>query len=109
LIINAHTPTEDKEGEEKDQFYYLLNRTYNKTPSNDIKMVIGDLNAKIGKQGIYHGTIPEQSLHTDPNGNGQRITDFTTGRNMVISSTYFSLKAYTKEHGDRPMAGHAIK
>jgi hypothetical protein len=34
-------------------------------PSNDIKTLIGDLNAKIGKGGIYHGAIGEQSLHTD--------------------------------------------
>jgi hypothetical protein len=86
-IINAHTPTEDKEEEEKDQFYYLLNRTYDKAPSNDIKMVIGYLNAKIGKEGIYKGRVGEQSLHTDSNDNGQRITNFATGRNMAMRST----------------------
>jgi hypothetical protein len=59
-------------------------------------MVIGDLNAKIGKQGIYHGTIGEQSLRTDSNDNGQRIIDFVIGRNMVISSTCFPHKSIFK-------------
>jgi hypothetical protein len=85
-IINAHTPTEDKE-EENHQLYYLLNISYDKAPSNDIKMIIGDLNAKIGKEGIYHGTMGEQSLRTDSHDNGQRIIDFAIGKNMVIIST----------------------
>jgi hypothetical protein len=39
-----------------------LNRTYDKAPSNDIKMVSGDLNAKIGKERIYHGNKGEKKL-----------------------------------------------
>jgi hypothetical protein len=31
-IINAHATTEDKKQDEKEQFYYLLNRTYDKAP-----------------------------------------------------------------------------
>jgi hypothetical protein len=59
-------------------------------------MVIGDLNAKIGKEGIYHGTTGQQSMHTDSNNNGQKITDFAIGRNMVISSTNFPHKSIHK-------------
>lgn len=48
-IINAHSPTEDKSDTEKDAFYDLLDDAYSRCPRHDIKIIIGDMNAKIGK------------------------------------------------------------
>jgi hypothetical protein len=53
-VINVHPPTEDKD--ETEEFYCQLKRTYGSVPSNDIKIIIGDLNAKLGKEEIYKGT-----------------------------------------------------
>jgi exonuclease III len=69
-VINVHAPTEDKDETEKDEFYSQLQRTYDSAPSKDIKAIIGDLNAKLGKEEIYKGTIGKQSLHTDSIHNG---------------------------------------
>jgi exonuclease III len=49
-IINAHAPTEDKDDEEKDKFYLELERVYSQCSKHDIKMVLGDFNAKVGKE-----------------------------------------------------------
>ncbi|XP_024886469.1 craniofacial development protein 2-like [Temnothorax curvispinosus] len=49
-IINAHAETEEKDEVTKDNFYSGLEQAFDTIPSNDIKMVIGDLNAKIGKE-----------------------------------------------------------
>jgi hypothetical protein len=49
-IINAHAPTEDKDDEEKDNFYLDLETIYSQCPKHDIKMVLGDFNAKVGKE-----------------------------------------------------------
>jgi exonuclease III len=95
-VINVHAPTEDKDEAEKDEFYNQLERSYDSAPSNDIKMIIGDLNAKLGKEEIYKGTIGKQSLHTDSNDTGQRIIDFAMSRNIVISATCFPYKAIHK-------------
>jgi hypothetical protein len=46
-IINAYAPTKDKEELVKDEFYQNLEQAYDAAPSNDIKMVIGDLKAKL--------------------------------------------------------------
>jgi hypothetical protein len=54
-IINAHGPTEDKAKEIKDDFYQTLEYTYNALSQNDIKLIAGVLNAKIGKEEIYKG------------------------------------------------------
>jgi endonuclease/exonuclease/phosphatase family metal-dependent hydrolase len=59
-------------------------------------MIIGDLNAKLGKEEIYKDTIGKQSLHTDSNDTGQRIIHFAMSRNLLISSTCFPHKAVHK-------------
>jgi exonuclease III len=48
-LINVHAPTEDKEDFVKDEFYQELERVYDSTAINDTKIIIGDLNAKVGK------------------------------------------------------------
>ena len=47
-FINAYAP-KNKEDDIKEEFYQILEHTYNTTPSNDIKLILGDLNTKLGK------------------------------------------------------------
>jgi hypothetical protein len=87
---------EDKDETEKDEFYSQPERTYDSAPSNDIKMIIGDLNAKLGKEEIYKGTIGKQSLHTDSNDNGQRIIDSSNKLHL------FPTQGNTQRHMEIP-------
>lgn len=91
-MINVHAPTENKEEETKEEFYLKLERLYDSLPTNDIKIVVGDMNAKIGKENIYKGTIGNHSLHQESNENSQRLISFAASRNLVISSTWFPHK-----------------
>jgi hypothetical protein len=56
-IINTHAPTEDKPDIEKDVFYDELENMHDTCPKHDVKLIIGDLNAKIGKEAIHYPTI----------------------------------------------------
>jgi hypothetical protein len=47
-LICIHAPTEEKNENEKDSFYELLEKEYDKCPKNDIKLIMGDFNAKAG-------------------------------------------------------------
>jgi hypothetical protein len=58
-------------------------------PSNDIKTIVRDMNAKVGQEEIYKGTIWLNSLHTGCNDDGRCLTDFSQSRNLIISSTFF--------------------
>ena len=49
-IINVHAPTEDKSDIEKDAVYDGLRNLYDACPKHDVKLIIGDLNAQIGKK-----------------------------------------------------------
>jgi hypothetical protein len=73
-------------------------KAYDAAPSNNIKMVIGDLNAKIGRVETYIGTVGNHSLHHDSNDNGQRLIDFAFSNDLIVSSTYFPHKDNTQVH-----------
>lgn len=88
-IINMHAETEDKDVNTKENFYLELERAYDGTSSNDTKVVIGDCNAKIGREPVYKKTIGNQSLHETSNDNGLRVIDFVSSRDMLICSTCF--------------------
>ena len=88
-LICAHAPTEEKEEIQKDDFYEDLERMYKKAPKHDIKIVMGDFNAKVGKEPDLRPNIGKYSLHEETNNNGWRMTDFAITKNMAISSTLF--------------------
>ena len=91
-LINIHAPTNDSEEEAKDEFYEQLERAYSACPKNDVKLVMGDANAKVGRETVYQPTIGRYSLHDSTNENGLRLIDFAAGRQMAIKSTYFMHK-----------------
>jgi hypothetical protein len=65
---------------------------YDSLPTNDVKIIIGDANAKIGKEEEHREVIGKHSLHDRSNNNGIRLIDFSTSKNMRISSTCFPHK-----------------
>lgn len=49
-MINVHAPTEEKEDDIKEDFYNDLEDVIEETPKQDILIVLGDFNAKIGRE-----------------------------------------------------------
>ncbi|PNF42868.1 hypothetical protein B7P43_G13088 [Cryptotermes secundus] len=88
-LMNVYAPIEEKEEEVKDYFYQQTEGTYGSIPSNDIKVILGDLTAKIGKEKEYRGVTGIETLHDTTNRNGIKLTDFAESKNLIISSTYF--------------------
>jgi hypothetical protein len=91
-IINVHAPHNGRPDKEKDDFYSLLEKTYKERPRHDIRIVIGDLNAQVGREEVFKPTIGRFSLHPETNENGLRLINFAAAHKMVISSTYFRRK-----------------
>jgi endonuclease/exonuclease/phosphatase family metal-dependent hydrolase len=105
-IINAHAPTEDKSDTEKDAFYDELRNLYDACPKHDVKLIIGDLNAQIGKEAIYYPTIGKEAYHQENNENGKRLIHMAASRNMVIGTTLFPHKDIHKITWRSPGAHH---
>jgi len=95
-IINAHAPTEDKSDTEKDAFYDGLRNLYDACPKHDVKLIIGDLNAQIGKEAIYYPTIGKEAYHQESNENGKRLIHLAASRNVVIGTTLSHIRIYTR-------------
>jgi hypothetical protein len=66
-------------------------------PGHCIKLLLGDMNAQVGKENTYKTTIGKHSLHNRSNDNGIRLINFAISKNMVISSTRFPRKNIHKE------------
>src|SRR5215469_12313116 len=54
-----------------------------------MKILLGDFNAKVGRENIFKPTIGNESLHKDSNDNGVRIVNFAKSKNLVVKSTMF--------------------
>lgn len=55
-------------------------------------MVVGDINAKVGREYIYRLVIGPNSLYKVSNGNGTRLVNFAHSKNCIKSSRYFPRK-----------------
>ncbi|PNF17173.1 hypothetical protein B7P43_G09059 [Cryptotermes secundus] len=64
-LICMHAPTEDKSDEEKDSFYDELDEIYGECTKRDCKIIIGDINAKVGNEDVYRsdGNVFNQIDH----------------------------------------------
>ena len=87
-----HAPSEEKNDEAKDSFYEELVQVFDQFPKYHMKMLLGDFNAKVGRENIFKPTIGQESLHQDSNDNGVRLVNFATSQNLVVKSTIPSLE-----------------
>jgi len=90
--INAHAPTNEKTEEIKEEFYSLLQHNTNQLARSDIKIILGDFNAKVGKESIYKPTTGNESLHNETNNNGIKMIQFAISKRLNVRSTAFSHK-----------------
>jgi hypothetical protein len=92
----VHAPTEDEDGFIKEEFYQELNKVYDSLAISATKIMLGDLNAKVGKEMSHRGTTGVHNLHYVSNVSGCKLIDFAISKNMVIMSTCFPYKEIHK-------------
>jgi hypothetical protein len=54
-----------------------------------MKILLGDFNAKVGREDILKLTIGNESLHEIGNDNEVRVAHFATTKNLTVRSTMF--------------------
>jgi hypothetical protein len=60
---------------------------FDKFPKYHMKILLGDSNAKAGREGIFKPTIGNETLHEISNDNGVRLLNFATSKNFRVKST----------------------
>jgi hypothetical protein len=63
IVVNMHYPCEDTSDDIKDSFYEELGRVFDQFPRYDMKILLGDFNAKVGTEDIFKPTIGNESSH----------------------------------------------
>jgi hypothetical protein len=69
IVLNVCAPTESKINDAKDSLYKELQRVFDKFPKYHIKILLGDVSAKAGRDDIFKLTFGNESLHEISNDN----------------------------------------
>lgn len=89
VILYCYVPIKEKDDEDKNQFYYDLERLYNSLPRNCVKIIIGDLRAQIGREPQYKSVMGQNSLYSSSNDNGMKVINFSIAKHWIESTTHF--------------------
>ena len=75
-MVQAYVPTNDAMDEEKDEFYNQLQDTVSSCNINDLIVVMGDLNAKVGNNNTNREEVIRKFGVGFMNDNGEGLCDF---------------------------------
>ena len=84
-IVVTHSVTENSANEEKQDFIADLKGVMRSM--NGLVIVMGDFNARIGRQ--LKGVVGSHSLASDNSDNGNRLVAFASAHDMTITNTMF--------------------
>jgi hypothetical protein len=89
IVLNIHAPTENKIDDVKDSFCKELERVFANFPKCHMKILLRDINAKVGREDIFKLTIGNDNLHKISNGNGVKVIKYARSKNLTVKSTMF--------------------
>ena len=91
-VVQAYAPTEDKTDEEKEEFYESLRAVVENVRQHDMLILMGDFNAKVGREdGIWREVMGAFGVGAR-NNNGQRLLEFCAEHRLSITNTGFKHK-----------------
>ena len=95
-----------------DAFYDQLQSVVANVPSRDMLLVLGDFNARVGSDFQSWGSVIGPHGMGVCNSNGQRLLDFCTNNQLLVTNTWFRHKPIHKatwyRNGNRSRPGHII-
>ncbi|VDO98133.1 unnamed protein product [Schistosoma margrebowiei] len=95
-IIQCYAPTNDYNEDAKDQFYNRLQSTIEKCPAEDLTVLMGNLNAKVGTDNTEYEDIMQRHGLGERNENGERFANLFAFNKLVIGGTIFPYKRIHK-------------
>ena len=92
-IVQVYLPTTGHTDQEIEEFYEKLQYVYDKLPKRDIKIIMGDFNASVGKKSddIWKNVHGQQG-YGNPNERGERLLQFCQLNGFCIMNTFFQHK-----------------
>lgn len=69
-----------------------MEEIFSKIPGCDLKNVMGDFNAQVGKEQIYKHLVGKHTEHQETNDNGKKCIAFATRHGLLMARTLFEHK-----------------
>ncbi|XP_045101450.1 uncharacterized protein LOC123498409 [Portunus trituberculatus] len=105
-LISVYAPTLTSTDEDKAAFYTQLDRTIQAVPANDKLVVLGDFNARVGKDHrLWEGILGRHGIG-NCNANGQLLLGLCAEHQLVVTNTIFQLPKRQKTTWRHPRSKH---
>jgi len=88
----VYAPTANSTDEEIEEFYTLLQGTIDGTCSQDLILVIGDFNVKVGRDRSNWKGVLGKFGYGEENERGERLMNFCLSNNLMVMNTMFFQK-----------------
>lgn len=95
-VIQVYAPTSSSSDEEIDEFYRQLEETMASVNRKDVKIVIGDWNAKVGDDNSGTEMVMGRYGYGERNDRGERLIEFASRHKLYIANTRFQQKESRK-------------
>jgi hypothetical protein len=83
IVLHLPARSGEKSDDSKDSLYKELELVFNHFTKYHMKILLEDLNAKLGRGDIFRPKIGNESLYQGSNDNSVRIVTYTT-KNVVV-------------------------
>jgi len=90
-IVQVYAPTSNSDEEELEVFYKSISEVLKMTKREDVNIVMGDFNAKVGAD--PQGDVVGAWGLGVRNDRGERMIQFCQEENLIVANTYFQLPA----------------
>lgn len=96
FVVSTYAPTDCAQVVDKDRFYQHLHALLRQAPSTDIVIVVGDLNAQVGRLLLSEAHLGGRfGLNTSRSDNGDRFLNIGCEHNLFLASMNFR---HSKRH-----------
>ena len=105
-LISAYAPTLDADEDVKDHFYHQLSQTILGVPPRDHLVLLGDFNARVGRDcHLWENIIGKEGVG-NCNANGLLLLGLCAEHNLSVTNTMFRLPTRYKTTWQHPRSKH---
>lgn len=105
-VISAYAPTLTSEDDQKEEFYSQLDEILKNIPRSDKILLLGDFNARVGRDSALWGGVIGKDGVGKCNSNGTLLLTKCSEHNLVITNTLFRQKNKFKTSWQHPRSKH---
>ena len=105
-VVSVYAPTMSYAEEEREQFYQLLSTTLHSVPKADKLLLLGDFNARVGKDSSSWPTVLGPHGMGKENSNGLLLLTLCSEEGLTITNTLFQQPEIHKATWMHPRSKH---